>query len=172
MSLNEQIREAIKGMSSDDFEEMYGVPCVVDSVDENALTCECSPVNGDSPFLDVRIQAGSGNGVVIIPQTGSIVIVQPLNSETGYISLYSQIESIKLLDGSFGGLIKVEDLVSKLNTIEDDINTLKDVFTNWVVAPSDGGAALKSISASWAGDKLDNTNVDEIENEKITHGDI
>lgn len=168
--MSEILREAIRSIVKDEFSEIYGIPCVVDSVDETDLLCDCTPVNGDATFLDVRLQAGTGVGVVMIPKIGSVVMVQPINNQTGYISLYSQIESIKLLNGSYGGLIKIDDIVNKLNTIESDINALKTAFSTWVVVASDGGAALKTITTSWSGQPLTQTQKIDLENALITHG--
>ena len=44
--------------------------------------------------------------------------------------------------GSLGGLVKVEDITTRLNLIEKDINKLKQAFTSWSPVPQDGGAAL------------------------------
>ena len=170
--MSETLRDAIRKIVKDEFAETYGVPCIVDNVDDLELLCDCTPINGDATFLDVRLQAGAGNGVVMLPTLGSTVIVQPINDVTGYVAYYSNLDSIKFLDGSYGGLIKIDDLVDKLNTIEDDINDLKTLFSTWVVVPSDGGAALKTISTDWSSKKLDNTEKIEIENDKITHGYI
>lgn len=34
--------------------------------------------------------------------------------------------------------------------LDSDLQALKTVFTNWVVAPTDGGGALKTLLASWS----------------------
>lgn len=69
--------------------------------------------------------------------------------------------------GSLGGLIKVEELTSRINNIEEDINLLKDVFSGWVSVPQDGGAALKAASEAWSGNKLTLTTRSDYENEKV-----
>jgi len=167
---NERIRSAIKGIAQNDFKEDYGIVCIVVSVDVPTLTCECEPITGDSNLLDVRLQTEAGNGVIMIPTEGSKVIVQPINDMTGYVSMYSSLDSIQLLDGTYGGLIKISDIVGKLNNLENDINDLKTVFGSWVVVPSDGGAALKTITTTWATSALTPTVEADIENDKITHG--
>jgi hypothetical protein len=74
--------------------------------------------------------------------------------------------------GNFGGLIKIEELVNKLNRIENDINTLKQIFsTSWIPVPNDGGAALKTAAAAWSGNQLNPiTSVSNLENTKVKHG--
>ena len=78
-------------------------------------------------------------------------------------------ESTIFNEGLNGGLAKVAELTQKLNNLEDDVNNLKDVFTGWTPVPSDGGAALKTAAATWAGDKLTKTEQAEIEDTTITH---
>lgn len=165
-----ELSNAIKSIvGQDQFMEMYGVPCVVTEINSNnTLTCE--PINGDSDFLEVRLQAGEGNGVLIIPKLNSIVIVQPINEITGYISLFSEIESIKYFDGSLGGMVTVESLTQKLNNLETEINDLKRLINQWVVIPSDGGLALKTILTIWASSTIQETQRNEIENLNVTHG--
>jgi len=45
------------------------------------------------------------------------------------------------------------------------------VFNAWVVAPSDGGAALKSAAATWSGNNLSPAVASDLENKKVKHGE-
>lgn len=78
-------------------------------------------------------------------------------------------EGVILNGGSFGGMIKVEQLTQRINAIENDINTLKNVFSSWTTSPQDGGAALKAASAMWAASLLTLTHRGDYENEKVKH---
>jgi hypothetical protein len=78
-------------------------------------------------------------------------------------------EGVILNGGSFGGMVKAEQLTQRINAIEKDINTLKNVFSTWVTAPNDGGAALKLAAASWAGSPLTLTQRSDYENGKVKH---
>lgn len=69
--------------------------------------------------------------------------------------------------GDLGGLVKVEDLTGRINTIEKDINALKNVFSGWTPSPQDGGAALKGAVSPWAGQTLTLTQRGDYENEKV-----
>lgn len=71
--------------------------------------------------------------------------------------------------GDLGGLINIEDLTSKLNNIEREINNLKTVFSSWAPAPQDGGAALKASVSSWAGKQLTLSKRGDYEDKKIKH---
>lgn len=76
-------------------------------------------------------------------------------------------DGIVLNGGELGGLVKVEELTGRINDIEKDINSLKDVFASWVIVPQDGGAALKTASATWSSSKLTLTKRGDYENEKV-----
>lgn len=76
---------------------------------------------------------------------------------------------IILNGGSFGGMVKVEQLTERINAIENDINQLKTVFSGWVPVPQDGGAALSAASVAWAGSLLTLTGRSDVENEKVKH---
>lgn len=75
-----------------------------------------------------------------------------------------------LNDGSLGGLVKVAQLTQKLNALENSVNQLKQIFSTWVPVPQDGGAALKTAAATWAGQQLTTTQRADIENDKIKQG--
>lgn len=57
--------------------------------------------------------------------------------------------------------------MERLNKIEQDLNKIKQAFTSWVPKPQDGGSALKTAASSWAGSKLEETKVEDIESETI-----
>lgn len=71
--------------------------------------------------------------------------------------------------GDLGGLIKIKELTDKLNAIEKDINKLKTVFSSWVPAPQDGGAALKGSVSSWASKQLTLSKRGDYEDETVKH---
>ncbi|CCZ13764.1 putative uncharacterized protein [Prevotella sp. CAG:487] len=199
-NIKDLIRELAKGDG-----EAYSLVCTVDSVDKEARTVDCTPVDEGAPLLGVNLQANQGSsfGVVSFPRVGSYVVVGFVSGgSAGVVLLTDDIESVEvttaedksravmdddgvrinvgndtsaeltadgivLNGGSLGGLVKVEELTGRLNTIENDINSLKSVFTGWVPAPQDGGAALKSSVASWAGQRLTPTKRGDYENEKV-----
>jgi hypothetical protein len=168
-------------------EELYSVVCTVDQVDEDKRLVDVTPIDGSAPITGVRLQVDESmdSGVVIIPKANSRVTVAFLNKNAGYVSQYSDIEKILFKVGSSsgeisddgvilnggdnGGLINISDLVQKLNTIEQDLNAIKMAFTTWTPIPSDGGAALKTAAASWYSQQLQQTSVQEIEDNKVQH---
>ena len=175
---NKNISQLIREIVKDPNAEMYSIPAKITAVDETARTCDVEPLNGSAEIFDVRLQAqkDGATGFVMIPKVGSIGIVTFINPATGYLALTTDVDKI-LIDcdvitfngGTNDGLIKINDLVTKLNAVENDLNTLKNIFTAWVPVPQDGGASLKTSSASWSGQTITPTQKTDLENDKIKH---
>lgn len=73
--------------------------------------------------------------------------------------------------GTNKGVVKVADLVSKLNTLEKDINTLKTALAGWVPANplETDGKALKLAITAWSGGQLATTVEANLVNDKFKH---
>lgn len=156
------------------------VNAVVDSVDMPKRICSCTAIDGHTQYdlPTVLLMASVDDGFLIEPEIGSTVKVIFSQNIEPFVAQYSDIKNItifantkvQLQDGSFGGLVKVIDLVSKLNTIEQDLTSLKSAFKSWVVAPSDGGLALKAVSTEWANSEITKTKQEDLENLSVIHG--
>lgn len=142
----------------------------------------CTVLVGELEVPDVLLtpaDEGADGKLLITPKVGSQVTVADLSGgelrhlavvhwgEVEKISLTA--DSIELNGGDNGGLVKIEALTDKINNIEKDINKLKQAFTTWVPVPQDGGASLKGGVASWAAQQLVQTQVSDLEDDKITH---
>ncbi len=142
------------------------------SVDEDEMTCEVEPIDGGANYADVRLMADpeTTTGIYFKPKVGSVVMISPQDDVTYFVSMYSEVDEVWLRGTENGGVVKVSELVSKMNTIESDLNTLKTAFTSWVVVPSDGGAALKAASATWAAQTITATTANDIQSTTVKHG--
>lgn len=168
--------------------ETVALVCTVDAVDKSARTIDCSPINEGAPLLGVNLQANqeAKYGLCLFPEIGSFVVVGFIaGGAAGVVLLTEKIEAAEIVigdtsavmdadgitfnGGNFGGIVKVEDLTNRLNLIENDINELKTVFSSWVVAPQDGGAALKTAASSWCGSSLTPSQRGDYENSKVKH---
>lgn len=139
-------------------------------------------------IYDVKLRAsenGEESKFLLKPKVGSWVMMSRIqHSKKFFVSMVSEVDEVFITSnltqfnsGEFGGLIKIKELVGKVNALESDINSLKDIFLNWTPSSNDGGLALKTAIAinptpnsSYAGKKLSNTKVEELENKKVTHG--
>ena len=147
-----------------EFENKHGIVGTVKSVNGNNVVVENLETEG--VYSNVRLQANPGNGVLIIPAVGSYVIVGRLTGDAGYIAMVSDADSIQLLDGSYGGLIKIDDLVNSLNALEKytrDMTIAYDAHTH-------GGSVPVPALPAPAG--VPDTSKATLENDLITHGSI
>lgn len=149
-------------------DNVFMFDAVVNSIDKPNRMCNVTKVGGEtSGQLDVRLMASKDDGCYVIPMVDSNVIVIGSNNVTAFVAQFSEVESIEWLGGENDGVPLVNPLLEKLNNLENDINTLKSAFSSWVFLPGDGGAALKTISATWAGQQIQPTKKQDIEHTKI-----
>ena len=135
----------------------------------------CTVLVGNLELSDVRLKAivGETDGTLLVtPAVGSVVLVGSLTGDFKDLAVLQVDKFTELrFDGdAFGGMVKATELVKRLNALENDINTLKNVFAAWVSVPQDGGAALKAATATWAGQTLEVSQQNALENTKIVHG--
>ena len=105
-----------------------------------------------------------------------------------FIALYSDIDSaylqvgdssieilndgsITLNDGSYNGLVKVADLVTKLNNLENLVNDLISKFNSHThILTLTSGTGTAAPTAAPETNTLTPTKQSDLENSKITHG--
>lgn len=104
---------------------------------------------------------------IVIGGTSAVIDADGLRLDVGGISAHIDKNAVTFNGGDLGGLVKVEDLTKRLNIIENDINKLKGILSSWTPVAQDGGAALKTGVASWAGAQLTPTKRNDYENEKV-----
>lgn len=174
MNNEDRIRRAIKELSGVKNLQTEGIICTVKagSYDAAALTITCEPLDGTSDLTGIKIapDASVNNYVLPVPSDNSVVIVQLTSQADGYVALFSAVDSVQFLDGSYGGLIKINDLLTKLNNIENKINTIMNALTGSAVLAGDGGATYKANITAAIGANLTTTVLADIENNLITHG--
>lgn len=151
--------------------------CTVKSVE--GATCTVVRVLDELEISGVRLNCHSteNSGIVVTPKVDSYVLVTSIDGRQHFVSQCSEVEKItincdtKIIinDGNNGGLINIEKLTQKLKTIETDINSLKNKITAWIPVAQDGGAALKGVVETWAGDLLAITQTSDYEDTKVTH---
>lgn len=160
----------VKGSISDGFCSV--IPFDTEQPDE--VTGATTDGNGNplgATLMQVRIQAGIGNGFFPVPADGSVVIIGEIAPFDYCILMYSGISSIQFLDGSLGGLVEVAALTTKLNNLENLVNnlvTLYNVHTHVLALSAGTGTAAPTISTETT--TLTPTVRANIENTNILHG--
>jgi hypothetical protein len=174
------IQEAIKMIAQRELAraEMYCVLCTVNSVDTSERTCEVTPLNGKADLFDVRFQAELSltEGMFIEPKVNSTVLVAFINSVQAAVVMCSEIENIYIdtqgdtvfNGGQNDGMVKVGDLVTKLNNLENKVNDLvtwTSTHTHTGVTPGPGstGTAVGIVGT------LTPTQQSDLENTKVQH---
>jgi hypothetical protein len=152
-------------------EEVYSLPCEV--VEVSGSLAELAPLNGDANLLNVKLIAGtSTTPLLITPTKGSVVIATFLSKDTAFIGLYSEIDTIELRGNQYGGLIKIEDLVGKLNDIENKVNGLITKFNSHthLYAPGPSAPIPTAPTVTPETPITPITLKTDLENDKINHG--
>ncbi|MEE0979893.1 MAG: hypothetical protein UH625_10880 [Muribaculaceae bacterium] len=104
---------------------------------------------------------------VVIGETSAVIDADGCRIKTANMSADINADDIIFNGGKLNGLVKIDDLTKRLNTIENDINKLKGIMAAWTPVAQDGGAALKTAVADWSADTLLLTKRSDYENEKI-----
>jgi len=143
----------------------------VKSVDKEK--CTCSVKDNGSEYFDVRLRPtiGSNAGVVMYPKIGATILAVKLESTeewamicaTKYDSIDILIESLVMNDGNFGGLVKIQELTNKLNTLVNVYNS----HTHSVATT--GTAAAQNGTATTTTEQAQTFNKSDYENMKIKH---
>lgn len=148
------IKDAIKKLAGQ--EEIYSIIAKVVNVDTDARTIDVSPVNGDAPIIDVKLQASenSTDGVVVFPGVGSFVIVTFIDDVKAFVSATDVLDSIVLKIG--GQLIRVDaegvaiknsttDLSGELSTFVDIIQGILSDLEQFKVLCSSPGSPSSAV---------------------------
>jgi hypothetical protein len=166
---NNYLRQAIKDLVANN-EEMYSIICTVNSVDMDNLLCDCTPISSDTAadLLNVKLMTISKSGFLIIPKVDSQVIVTMLSNQTGYVAMFSEVDEIMLNGDNFDGLIKIGDLITKLNNLENKVNLIVTSYTAHTHAVS--GLATGVPIGAPVTPTLTPTVQSDLENTTVKHG--
>lgn len=181
MGTNAELRKAIQQVAGTiGGDDLRVVLCTVDSVDEDALTCDVTTVSdaAQSVIQGVQLMAGVGDGLLLTPVVDSQVLVAYSNTIQPYVLMLSDVDKfsivttggVELNGDDYGGLVKVQDLVDKINALENLINSILDVLKNTTIPLAPSGtypfaplyAAIMAISPT--------TTVSDLENTTVKHG--
>lgn len=169
MSLNEDIKNAIRSIA-EKHEEIYSIVCTVDDVDIAGKTCNCSPINGDAKLLNVRLMTDVTKvGIFVTPSVNSQVMVTMINKYTGFVSMFSELDEIQLNGLDKDGLVVIADLITKLNNLENTLNTHIGLYNAHIHAGGviSGNTAIPSTIDT---NTLTPTTQAELENTTVKHG--
>lgn len=101
------VREAIQILAKTN-DEIYSKICRVDSVDLEKRICDVTAMDGTGPYLEMRLQPieGFGEGVLLVPEIGSLVIVTFFSEVEAYVACGTQMRLVE---------VRMNDLVLELH---------------------------------------------------------
>ena len=170
MAEKKTIKDALRDLVKTD-DVIYSVICTVKSVDTTDNICDCEPIDGSADLLEVRLMAQNSTGFLIIPKVNSIVVVTMINKYTGYVAMFSEVEEIQLNGDNYDGLVRIQDLVEKLNNLEDLVNDLVLKYNTHTHATSClAGAGTAAPTTATETTVLTPTQQVELENITVKHG--
>lgn len=141
-----QLAKAIQQLANTHLRDDVSV-CIgeVTSVDVDARTCTVTTIGGNAvtDLVDVHLMAAVGDGLLVVPEIDSAVVVMWSKRMQPCVVMYSDIKEIYLTasnritlnEGEFGGLVKVADLVDRLNKLEDAFNALNSKVNTLAPTP-------------------------------------
>lgn len=145
------------------------VDAQVVSVSESTRTAVVELLGADPVQISVRLMASVDDGLLILPEVDSTVVV--CLADDPFIALYSGVTKIIMRGGDADGLVKVADLVSKLNAIENKVNTLINNFnTHTHILTLSVGTGTAAPTTTQVAGTLTPTQQVDIENPNVTHG--
>ena len=161
MADQQNLKEALIELLRSEFSNRPAIVCTVKEVNGIRITVES--ILDKKTYKDVRLQANPGNGILIVPAVDSDVILEWISETAGYVAMVSAADSIQLLDGSYGGLIKINELVDKLNVLEQRMTSHQHI------SATSGSPTTFDIATN---PDITETTIADLENPDITHGSV
>lgn len=160
--------------------------CVCKVTSVNGATCNVERVLDGKIIKGVRLNSTikSDDGLVIIPKTGSYVLVTNIDGDKCFVSQFSEIEkitlnvanNIEINGGENGGIVIVEKLKDNLQKINDFLTILKNTLgvdasglPSTITEPGNGAPSALATALGAALLNMELPTYDDIENSKITH---
>jgi hypothetical protein len=174
-----QLAEAIQQLAGTKFLNVTTVALAeVISVNVAECTCQCSTISGTTTaqLITVSLMAEVEDGLLLVPETGSTVLVGYNKEILPFILMYSGLDAatfwvnnvITLKDGSLGGIPIVGALVQKINNLENKVNQLLSAYNSHVHPdPVSGSTGTTTVPVTGI---LTPTVRADIENLNVTHG--
>lgn len=177
--MSDTIKQAIQQLAGTHLSDKTHLAIAeVVSVNVDACTCVCQQVHGTTSAerKTVSLMADVSDGWLLIPAVGSTVIIAWSDRQLPYVAMFSDLQDVYLdatgkitmNQGTLGGLVKVRDLVTKLNNLENKVNAIISSYNGHVHPdPVSGTTGTPTVPITGT---LTPTKVVDIENPNVTHG--
>ena len=172
-----ELKEAIERIANP-FGIDYGkfIQCEVVSVDVDARTCVCKPVNdiSEADIEGVNLSAVPNDGELCVPEVGSTVLVVRFFKQEPYVVKFSDLEKWQIVanevvlngDG-YGGVVIADEVANKVNSALNVIITAAAAAFS-AQAAIDGSAGINAWTSNIASLQL--LNSVDLQNPNVKHG--
>lgn len=146
----------------------------VNSVSMTDRTCEVTMIGGKSAnTLTVRLMASADDGLLMKPTIGSTIVVMMSEYTAPFVAKYSGVDSITMLGGDLKGLVKLDNVVTQLNNLEDFVKDLAQKYnahTHTSACTAGGATTSPVLPQDQETGVITNTQASDLENTNITQG--
>ena len=150
----------------------------VNSVNETDYTIDVT-LNDSTHLPDARLRAVVNDNMpmVMTPVVGSYVLLGKIGETADWVVLaFDQVDKviwnanqITINGGDNAGLVKVKELTTKLNNLENKVNAMIEIFNTHVHGGVTTGAGTSAVTPTIITPELTVTQQSEIEDVKIKH---
>lgn len=100
-----------------DQEHLYSMVGKVSNVDSTKRTCDFTPIDGQAKRTGLRLQSviSEAKGVVLIPKDGTVVVATFFDTQTGFVSLMSELDKIHFEANGEDLKIILNDIIKEVN---------------------------------------------------------
>jgi len=180
-----QIKEGIQRLANTFGKDYVStVDCNVTAINEANRTCTVEPITTSlaTGFNEVALTADPNDGFICYPEIDSTVRVAVTNKGDKYVLQFSDLSKVRITvgnseiviqdtsimfnDGTLGGLVKLNDLTTKLNNLENKVNAIITTFNAHTHVASSFGTPTTPPPSLIVG-TLTPTQTTDIENTKI-----
>ena len=176
-----KLKDAIKILSDTHTRDWVAIiPVEVISVSETDQTMDVKPIGGDADTMipNVSLVLDDGDGDCNIPKIGSTALVLLTTNGVASVVMCSDLSKkyiitdtlTQLNDGSYGGLVRIGPLLTKINALENTLNTFIATFNAHTHSGVSSGGATSGTTVTPGPTPLTPTQLTELENTRIKHG--
>jgi len=175
MSVTDDIANSIGELarhSASGIDNPHSIVGSIVSID-SANTCTIQPQDTNRTVIqNVLLTSDSGVAPTYVPAIGTQVIVSLFGPNSGFLAQHGAVQSVALAVGTsnYGGLVKVTDVVSRLNKIENKVNDIISKYNTHTHAGVTSGGAVTAVPTPLEVGTLTPTVNSDIENTVVTHG--
>lgn len=171
----EEVRKAILAITENRI-QLISEWCTVKTV--NDKTCDVIFDDDDDLVIYDVLLGFDKSGVVVKPKLNTYVLVLFINNtkNNGAVIMVQETDDIEIMGNEFGGLVKINPMLEKVNNLENEINELKTIIQAIILSGTTSSGApvtngsLAGYFGSYDASPIIPTQLNEIENTKIKHG--